>query len=151
GRALPIVVHTRFFLDGKEVAPAEIAGKAGSFKVEWDVTNRTQRTEELTFTNSTTGEQEQTTAATWIPFTVELSGLQLPDAAFDDLTSNGVNGRSADNKSSNLSWTAVLAPPVFPATASFTLEGRTNAFRLPAADLVATPGLAGALPPAAKD
>jgi len=150
-RALPIVVRTHFFLDGAEVTPAAIAGKSGAFKVQWALTNRTQRTEELTYTDSNTGEQKTITAATVLPFTVELAGLHLPDASFDDLTTNGLAGRSADNTATDVSWTAVLAPPVFPGTATFSIEGRTSAFKLPGGDIVATPGLSGALPTAAKD
>lgn len=150
-RALPISVRTHFFLDGREVSAREIAGKAGDFRVEWRVTNRTQRTERITYTDSTTGEQRTVTAATVVPFTVELSHLNLPDSTFDSIVSNGVTARSSDNSATSLTWTAVLAPPVFPGTTTFEVEGRTSAFKLPAADIVAMPGVSGAMPAAARD
>ncbi|HVV37395.1 MAG TPA: hypothetical protein VHC63_12375 [Acidimicrobiales bacterium] len=150
-RALPVVVHTHYFLNGTEVSAQDIAGKSGDFKVEWDVTNRTQKTEEVTYTDSVTGKEKTVTAATMVPFTVDLSGLSLPDASFDSLTSNGVLSRSSANDATVLSWTSVLAPPVFPGTANFTVEGKTNNFKLPETQMVATPGISGALPKAASD
>jgi X-X-X-Leu-X-X-Gly heptad repeat protein len=150
-RALPVVVAVRYFLDGQEHTASEIAGKSGAFKVEWTVTNRTARTEEVTYTDSSSGAQRTATAVTVAPFTVDMSGVQLPDASFDQLKTNGTASRSAANNATNLSWTAVLAPPVFPGSAVFTLEGNTSSFKLPGIDLVATPGLSGAIPDAAKD
>lgn len=149
-RALPVIVRTRYFLDGQELSANDIKGKAGAFRVEWSVTNRSQKTETVTYTDSATGEDKTVTAATVVPFTVELAGLTMPDATFDDLTSNGIVGRATDNTASTLSWTAVLAPPVFPGTAKFTMEGNTTKFALPATDMVATPGIAGALPSSAS-
>ncbi|MEY2425810.1 MAG: hypothetical protein QOI61_1382, partial [Actinomycetota bacterium] len=138
-RALPVSVRTRYFLDGSEVTAKQIAGKSGDFRVEWAVTNRTQRTEKVTYTDSSTGKERTVVAATMVPFTVELAGLALPDANFDDLSSNGVVSRSADNTASELSWTAVLAPPVFPGTAVFSVEGTTGGFALPGSQIVAIP------------
>ena len=150
-RALPIVVRTHYFLDGVETTPREMAGKSGAFRVEWVVTNRTQRTETVTYTDSTTGAEQTVTAATVVPFTVALTDLDLPDTVFDALTSNGIVARSDDDKSTALSWTAVLAPPVFPGSAVFEVEGRTSSFKLPGAVIVATPGVSGALPTSASD
>ena len=150
-RALPVIVRTRYFLDGTEVAAKDIAGKSGDFKVEWDVTNRTQKTQQVTYTDSVTGVEKTVTAATMVPFTVELAGLSLPDASFDGLSSNGVVARNAANDASDLSWTAVLAPPVFPGTAVFSVEGKASNFKLPDTQIVATPGVSGAQPKAAND
>jgi hypothetical protein len=150
-RALPITVRTHYFLDGAEVSAKDITGKAGEFRVEWSVTNRTQKTETITYTDSASGAEKTVTAATMVPFTVELAGLSLPDATFDDVTSNGIVSRSSGNDASNLSWTAVLAPPVFPGTAVFSVEGNTTKFALPDSQIVATPGVSGALPPSADD
>lgn len=150
-KALPVVVRTHYFLDGQEVTAKDISGKSGDFRVAWDVMNRTQRTEDVVYTDSSTGAQKTITAATFVPFTVELSGLELPDGAFDNVTSNGVLGRNATNNASIASWTAVLAPPVFPGAATFSVEGRTSAFKLGASQLTATPGVDGAIPAAAKD
>lgn len=150
-RALPVVVRTRYFLDGQELSAKDIKGKAGAFRVEWLVTNRTQKTEKVTYTDSATGKDKTVTAASMVPFTVELAGVSIPDATFDEITSNGMVGRTADNTASTLSWTAVLAPPVFPGTASFSFEGNTTKFALPASEIVATPGVSGALPSSASD
>ncbi|MEY2419100.1 MAG: hypothetical protein QOG90_1780 [Actinomycetota bacterium] len=150
-RALPVVVRTHYFLDGTEMSASDIAGKSGEFKVEWDVTNRTQKTEKVTYTDSVTGKEKTVTAATMVPFTVELAGLSLPDASFDSLSSNGVVARNAANDASDLSWTSVLAPPVFPGTAVFTVEGKASNFKLPDTSIVATPGVSGALPKSASD
>ncbi len=150
-RALPVVIRTHYFLDGQEVTPKEISGKSGAFRIEWDVMNRTQRTEDVTFTDSNTGEQTTITAATFVPFTVELTGLELPDGTFDSLTSNGVLSRNDANNASTASWTSVLAPPVFPGSATFSLEGKINAFKLGGSTLTATPGVGGALPASAQD
>jgi X-X-X-Leu-X-X-Gly heptad repeat protein len=150
-RALPISVRTRYFLDGSEVAAKAITGKSGAFRVEWAITNRTQRTEKVTYTDSSTGKERTVVAATMVPFTVELAGLSLGDATFDDVSSNGVVSRSADNKANELSWTAVLAPPVFPGTAVFSVEGNTSGFALPESQIVAIPGVSGALPSSAND
>ena len=102
-KALPVVVRTHYFLDGQEVTAKEISGKSGDFRVEWNVINRTQRTEDVNYTDSSTGAQKTITAATFVPFTVELSGLELPDSAFDNVTSNGVLGRNGANNASTAS------------------------------------------------
>lgn len=150
-RALPVSVKTHYFLDDQEVTANEIKGKAGTFRVVWDVTNRTQKAEEVTYTDSVTGKEKTVTAATMVPFTVSLSDLTLPDATFDELTSNGVVARTDKNDATKFDWTAVLAPPVFPGTASFSLEGQTTSFALPATDIVAMPGVSGAIPASASD
>ena len=150
-RALPISVKTHYFLDEQEVSAKEIKGKAGAFRVVWEVTNRTQKAEEVTYTDSATGKEKTVVAATMVPFTVSLSDMVLPDATFDELTSNGVVGRSEKNDASNFNWTAVLAPPVFPGTAEFSLEGQTSSFALPATDIIATPGVSGAIPESASN
>lgn len=150
-RALPVVVRTRYFLNGSEVSAKEISGKAGDFKVEWNVTNRSQKTQKITYTDSVTGKEKTVTAATMVPFTVTLDDLTLSDATFDNLSSNGVVSRNAENTASKMGWTAVLAPPVFPGTAKFSLEGATSDFKLPDTTIVAVPGVAGALPASASD
>lgn len=149
-RALPVSVKTHYFLDEQEVTADEIKGKAGAFRVVWEVTNRTQKAQEVTYTDSVTGKEKTVVAATMVPFTVSLTDMVLPDATFDELTSNGVVGRTTKNDASNFNWTAVLAPPVFPGTAEFSLEGKTSSFALPATDIVAMPGVSGAIPESAS-
>jgi hypothetical protein len=150
-RALPVTVRTHYFLDDQEVTASEIKGKAGAFRVVWDVTNRTQKTEEVTYTDSATGKEKTVTAATMVPFTVSMSDLVLPDNTFDELSSNGVVARTAKNDATSFNWTSVLAPPVFPGTAQFSLEGQTSSFSLPATDIVAMPGVSGAIPESASN
>lgn len=150
-RALPVTVKTRYFLDGTEVTADEIKGKAGAFRVVWEVTNRTQKAEEVTYTDSVTGKEKTVVAATMVPFTVSLADMVLPDATFDELTSNGMVGRTEKNDGTSFNWTAVLAPPVFPGTSEFVLEGQTSSFSLPATDIVAMPGVSGAMPESASN
>ncbi|MDP1793081.1 MAG: hypothetical protein Q8K63_02995 [Acidimicrobiales bacterium] len=150
-RALPVIVKTHYFLDDQEISAKDIAGKAGAFRVTWEVTNRTQKAQEVTYTDSVTGKEKTVVAATMVPFTVSLSDLVLPDGSFDELTSNGVVGRTPKNDASSFNWTAVLAPPVFPGTANFTIEGLTSAFKLPPSDIVAVPGVSGAMPKSVSD
>ncbi len=145
-RALPVTVKTHYFLDETEVTADQIRGKAGAFRVTWEVTNRTQKAQEITYTDSTTGKEKTVVAATMVPFTVSLSDLVLSDAHFDALSSNGVVSRTPKNDGSSMNWTAVLAPPVFPGTANFSVEGQTSNFALPPTDIVAVPGVTGALP-----
>jgi putative membrane protein len=148
-RALPIVVRMHAFLDGKEVKASELKGKSGDVRVEWTVTNRSERTQDVTYTDSATGTSRTVTAATALPMTVSFSGIHLPDANFDSIKTNGVASHA--NGGTDLSWTSVLAPPLFPGSATFSYEGKTAGFKMSAADLTATPGMSGAIPAAVRD
>jgi hypothetical protein len=149
-RALPLGVKTTYKLDGGEVNPDQIAGKSGDVEVDITVTNRTLQTQEVTYTDSNTGKQVTRVGDVAIPLQVALSGINLPDANFDSVDSNGVLTRSSDNKSTDVVWSALLAPPLFQGSQTFVLKGKTKNFRMTAPRIATQLTSAATLPPSIK-
>jgi hypothetical protein len=149
-RALPLGVTTTYKLNGGEVTPDQMAGKSGDFEVDITVINRTLQTQEVTYTDSNTGKQVTRVGDVAIPLTVALSGINLPDANFDSVNSNGVLTRSSDNKSTDVVWSTLLAPPLFSGSQTFTLTGKTKNFRMTAPQIATQLTADSALPPSIK-
>src|SRR4051794_25205502 len=149
-RALPIAVNAVYKLNGTDIAPDQLGGKSGDFEVDISITNRTLRTEEVPYTDATTGKATTAIGQTAIPITTAISGIELPDANFDNVTTNGVLGRSDDGKSSTVSWSAFLAPPMFGGTQTLTIKGKTNGFKMSPPQIAAQMGASDQLPAAVK-
>lgn len=150
-RALPLHVRTRYKIDGQPIGAKELAGRRGTVEVAVTVTNRTVRAERVTYVDSTTGEDRAIEGVSAIPLRVELRGVTLPDAAFDIVQTNGLLTRNEKNDASLLSWSAVLAPPAFPGSATFSFTVDAKNFALDAPTIVAHLGLGDNVPKPVKD
>lgn len=150
-KALPLRVATDYKLDGRAVTSAELAGESGVVEVGVTVTNTSIRTRTVDYLDSTTGSPRTIEGVTALPLRVELRGVELPDDRFDSIATNGRQTRDADRRTTELSWTAVLAPPVYPGSIRFTFSADAKDFALPALHITAHPGLADNVPKPVKD
>ena len=73
-KQLPVTVKVKYYLDGKEMAPAEIKGKSGHVKIAFEYENTSKRTVNVD------GVEEEMT----VPF-LAISGVILDDDRFSDI------------------------------------------------------------------
>lgn len=85
----PIDVKISYYLDGKKIAPGDLAGKSGKVKIRLDYTNLSDATIEIK------GKEEQAK----IPFTV-ISGMVLPLEHFSNVSVK--NGRVISDGNRNI-------------------------------------------------
>lgn len=77
-KELPVKVSVKYFLDGKEMSPEEIAGKSGKVTIRYDYTNNATVTEEIG------GKKEEVN----VPFAA-ISGIVLGDNFKNIMVTNG--------------------------------------------------------------
>src|SRR4051812_3676048 len=131
-RALPVTVNANYKLDGNDITPTQLAGKSGKVEVIWTLTNRTLKTQDVSYTDAVTGKQVTSSGTTAIPISTVVTGITLADANFDQVETNGVMGRTSDNKATTVGWSAFLAPPLYPGTQKLTISAHTNGFKMSA-------------------
>lgn len=86
---LPVSVKLTYYLDGKEIKPADLKGKSGHLKIQVDYTNKEKKTV------SVDGKQEEV----YTPF-VMMTGMILPNETFSNVTID--NGRVISDGSKNI-------------------------------------------------
>lgn len=96
---LPVDVKLTYYLDGQEIAPAELAGKSGKVTIRFDYTNNEKRTVAVN------GKEKEI----YVPFTM-MSGAILDSAHFSNI--EVTNGRIIDSGSN-----AIVIGMAFPGLA----------------------------------
>ena len=86
---LPVSVKLTYYLDGKEIKPADLKGKSGHLKIQVDYTNKEKKTV------SVDGKQEEV----YTPF-VMMTGMILPNETFSNVTID--NGKVISDGSRNI-------------------------------------------------
>ena len=86
---LPVSVKFTYYLDGKEIKPADLKGKSGHLKIQVDYTNKEKKTV------SVDGKQEEV----YTPF-VMMTGMILPNETFNNVTID--NGKVISDGSKNI-------------------------------------------------
>ena len=86
---LPVSVKFTYYLDGKEIKPADLKGKSGHLKIQVDYTNKEKKTV------SVDGKQEEV----YTPF-VMMTGMILPNETFSNVTID--NGKVISDGSKNI-------------------------------------------------
>ena len=86
---LPVSVKLTYYLDGKEIKPADLKGKSGHLKIQVDYTNKEKKTV------SVDGKQEEV----YTPF-VMMTGMILPNETFSNVTID--NGKVISDGSKNI-------------------------------------------------
>jgi putative membrane protein len=137
-QALPVTVKATYLLDGREVEPAELAGKTGRVTVQYTVTNVTAKPTEITYKDGF-GNPVTKTVDVPVPYVGSL-GLELPasasniDAPFATVAGNGKGGTV-------MSWTMVLFAPLGAESQTFTWEADIADIALPATNVQVAPVL----------
>jgi putative membrane protein len=112
---LPLEVRMRYYLDGREVSPSELAGKSGRLTMELTLTNRLERTDTITFEGI--GGMEESAEVTYtVPLLCipkfEIDGTRMTDIAAPSNAQLAITGS-----------TRTYAVPMVPSpTATATLE-----------------------------
>ena len=86
---LPVSVKLTYYLDGKEIKPADLKGKSGHLKIQVDYTNKEKKIV------SVDGKQEEV----YTPF-VMMTGMILPNETFSNVTID--NGKVISDGSKNI-------------------------------------------------
>lgn len=86
---LPVSVKLTYYLDGKEIKPADLKGKSGHLKIQVDYANKEKKTV------SVDGKQEEV----YTPF-VMMTGMILPNETFSNVTID--NGKVISDGSKNI-------------------------------------------------
>ena len=86
---LPVSVKLTYYLDGKEIKPADLKEKSGHLKIQVDYTNKEKKTV------SVDGKQEEV----YTPF-VMMTGMILPNETFSNVTID--NGKVISDGSKNI-------------------------------------------------
>ena len=86
---LQVSVKLTYYLDGKEIKPADLKGKSGHLKIQVDYTNKEKKTV------SVDGKQEEV----YTPF-VMMTGMILPNETFSNVTID--NGKVISDGSKNI-------------------------------------------------
>lgn len=81
-KELPVEVNIKYFLDGKEMSPEEMAGKSGKVKIRFEYKNNTLKKVDLN------GKE----AEMYIPFTM-ISGMILPADKFSEVEVSDGKGK----------------------------------------------------------
>ena len=141
---LPVRVKVKYYLDGVEMTPAQIAGKSGKLKIVTELENLTGETKTLEYVNDQ-GETIKTDALIYTPYVVSLSGWEFDNKIFRNVSAPGVTGESpegviVDNQGiTTINWTVPLIPPSYPARQYTTLEAEGVNITLPSLKIVVIP------------
>ena len=141
---LPVSVKVEYYLDGKKVQPSQMAGKSGHIKIVCEVENLTGELKTLEFKDS----KEETVTKemmVYTPYAVSISGVQLDNDKFANITAPGVAGESPEGVLANVqgvtsvSWTVPLIPPAYPAKQYTVLEADAKNIEIPSFNIGVMP------------
>ncbi len=133
---VPVKINVEYFLDGKKIAPSKLTGKSGHLKIVCHLENTTGKMTELEFTDSN-GEVVKQETEIFTPYVVSLSGWEFDNRKFSNIVAPGIEGESPEGVLLNVqgvtqvSWTAPLVPPKFPAKQYAVLEADAKDIELP--------------------
>ncbi len=85
-KELPLEVEVTYRLDGREVAPDEVAGATGHLEIEIEVTNRLKVTEDVTYKDgngSTKTEEVEYWVPMLVPVMIDIDGTRFSDIEAD--------------------------------------------------------------------
>jgi len=142
----PVSIDIQYFLDGKQVKPAELLGKNGHLKMVVTVENTTGTPKVLEFQNDK-GEIVSKEAVIFTPYVVSLSGWKFDNRYFDNVTAPGVVGESPEGVVTDVqgvttvSWTIPLIPPSYPSKQYAVLEADGKNIQLDSFDIAIIPVL----------
>ncbi|GAB3445725.1 hypothetical protein GCM10027517_27060 [Phycicoccus ginsengisoli] len=135
-KRLPLEVDVKYFLDGKQVQPGDVVGKAGDLKVQYTVRNVTGKPQEVSF-NDGTGKTATATEDVVIPMIGSLTTV-LP-STFTDVRSNEANIAGDGRGGTKMSFTMTLFGPIGKPEATFGYEARIADGVIPKASISALP------------
>lgn len=141
---LPVSVKVEYYLDGQKVQPSQMAGKSGHIKIVCEVENLTGELKTLEFKDSK-GETVTKEMEVYTPYAVSISGLQLDNDKFSNISAPGVAGESPEGVLANVqgvtsvSWTVPLIPPAYPAKQYTVLEADGKNIEIPSFNIGVMP------------
>lgn len=127
-KELPISIRPRYFLDGNEVTPGELAGKSGNVSIEYTVANTTRKFQDLTFTEAS-GHEVTRPAETYVPFVGSVEML-LPAESWKRITAEGGQVTTDERKVSHVTFTTILAPIIGSVTQRIRVDGVVENFKM---------------------
>jgi len=140
----PVSVKVEYYLDGKKVKPSEMAGKSGHIKIVCEVENLTGELKTLEFQDSK-GETVTKEMMVYTPYAVSISGVELANDKFANISAPGVAGESPEGVLANVqgvtsvSWTVPLIPPAYPAKQYTVLEADGKNIEIPSFNIGVMP------------
>lgn len=142
----PVNLAIEYYLDGKQLKPAELLGKSGHLRIVVTVENTSGVPKILEFQNDK-GEKFSQEAIVFTPYAVSLSGWKFDNKIFDNVTAPGVGGESPEGVVTdiqgvtNVNWTIPLIPPVYPSKQYAVLEADGKNIQLDSFDIAIIPVL----------
>lgn len=134
-KALPIDVDIKYELNGKEVNPAEVKGKSGSFKITLSVKNKEKKTVKIN------GEDREL----YVPFLVA-SEIIMPNDNFQKVKTDG-GKLISDGNNNDITFISVPGlkeslklDDLIDLKEDLVIEGETSDFAVPSIVLMATTG-----------
>lgn len=143
---LPVSINLEFYLDGKKVQPAQLAGRTGQIKIVCEVENLTGESQMLEF-KDTEGQTLTQEMMVYTPYAVSVSGVNLDNDKFANIQAPGVAEVSPEGVLTNVqgvtsvSWTVPLIPPAYPAKQYIVLEADGRNMELPSFNIGVMPVL----------
>jgi putative membrane protein len=133
---LPLEVKVTYTLDGKSVQPGDVVGRSGDLAVHFVVTNRTTKTESVSYDDGKGG-TAAAKATTVVPMIGELI-TTLP-ASFTAVHSAEAAVGGDGHGGTRLQYQMTLFPPIGSATAEFGYTAHVSKGVVPSATLTALP------------
>lgn len=133
---LPVSLTAKYFLDGAEVTPEEVAGATGKLRVEYTVANETGQLETITFTDAA-GETVTKEVMVYTPIAGSFSTV-LP-SSFSNVASPEAAVAADGRGATKVQWSLTLLPPLSSPTATFGYTADIANGQLPEANLSVIP------------
>ena len=135
-KKLPLTVAVSYLLDGKKVAPGDVAGATGDLEVRYRVENVTGTPTDVTYADGKGGTVTSTESVP-IPMVGSLS-LVLP-SSYTNVTSGEANMAGDGRGGTKMSFTMTLFPPIGSPVAEFGYKAHIAGGPLPPASITALP------------
>lgn len=133
---LPLTVAVSYTLDGKQVAPGDVAGATGDLEVRYRVENVTGTPTQVSYADGKGGTVTSTESVP-IPMVGSLS-LVLP-SSYTDVTSAEANMAGDGRGGTKMSFTMTLFPPIGSPVAEFGYKAHIAGGPIPPASITALP------------
>lgn len=106
---LPVSITTRYTLNGKHVAPGDIVGKSGKLEVQFVVTNKTSKQQQVTIADGSGGTVTKTVD---VPVPMVGSLTTTAPASFTNVDPGGASTAGDGTGGTTMSYTMTLFPPI---------------------------------------
>ncbi len=128
---VPLTTEYTYWLDGEPVANLkDIAGRSGHFKLQLKLRNTSNKLQDVTYTDSITGQKKTERVETYMPLVVQPYDWYFDNAVFSSVTCDETGIVFGMPTFYQIGWSIPLFPPATEATNTIWVEADVKNFSL---------------------